>query len=729
MKKIIIATIGPSSMNQKVIQKMDSFGVDLFRINLSHTDINDFESTIKKVQNWTTKPVCPDTEGAQLRTGFIKESPLHIKTHDAIVFVGSNSNRSKKQIPLSVSNIVNLLQPCDLMKIDFDSVVVQLTNVGNSYATGRIISGGFIGSNKGISVDRGIKLPGFTQKDIEAFEISRKLNLKTIFLSFCSNAHDVRKLREYFDYDIDVISKIESKSGMENIVEICEESDGILIDRGDLSRDVPLEKIAFAQKYIINKARSINTPVYVATNLMESMIENSKPTRAEVNDIVSLLEHGAKGLVLAAESAIGKNPVDCVRIMSQIINEVEDSNHNESIDNLFSLVSNNIIRPHGGSLIQQHAPVISDKELTRMTSLVIDEKSESDVIQICEGTFSPLDSFMNFEELMSVLENNKLSNGSIWTLPILLLINQAQAKRLPQKGQILLKSKKSGKDLALLMIESVQKLDLSNNLVKKWFGTIDKKHPGVSQLYNGCEYIVSGKPFLFHGSERINMGLFNLTPKQTREIFHQKGWNEIIGFSNRDVCHRGHEFIQKKALDQTNADAIFILPVKGLNNKNDFTDKIILNCYQELIRKGLYDPYGVLLGSFNTYERYCGYREVIFRAICNKNYGCNYFIFSREHNYVDNFSNQNESIDIFSQMNIDMQILKFEPATYSDVSNEITEKFNNQKMIKLSSPISGASVKDCLAKGHKIPEYLMRKEISKVISEEYMINKCNVLEI
>ena len=105
MKKNIIATLGPSSLEEKVIQKMDLSGVDMFRINLSHTDINDFESIIKKVQNWTSKPICPDTEGAQLRTGFIKNNKVKVKTHEVIEFVGSSIKASRKQIPFSINKI------------------------------------------------------------------------------------------------------------------------------------------------------------------------------------------------------------------------------------------------------------------------------------------------------------------------------------------------------------------------------------------------------------------------------------------------------------------------------------------------------------------------------------------------------------------------------------------------------------------------------------------------
>ena len=730
MKKDIIATLGPASLDKKTIRNMDYSGVDLFRINLSHTEINDFEHIIRKVQNWTAKPVCPDTEGAQLRTGSIEGGQKKVETHETIVFVDTNKNSTINCIPLSINNINNILKPCDIMKIDFDSVIVQLKDVQNHYVSGRVISGGIIGSNKGISIDREINLPCFTKKDIEAFNIASELQLKTIFLSFCSNANDVIKLRTYFNYEINIISKIESKTGLENLSEICKESDGILIDRGDLSRDVPLEKIAYAQKYILNKAKEFNTDVYIATNLMESMIEKSKPTRAEINDIVNVLETGAKGLVLAAETAIGKYPVDCVRIMSRIIDEVEKFNYynyHESINSLFSLPSDRITNPHGGKLIQQHNKDINDEDLLNIFSIEIDANCESDIIQICEGTYSPITSFMNIEELISVLNNNMLPSGINWTLPILFQLNKREIESIPHNGEIALRSKMSGKIIAILYIDNIQKIDSINNIANKWFGTDNIDHPGVFQFLNEGDYILSGKPFLVQKNKCLNMHPYELTPKQTRDIFNQKGWHDIIGFHTRNVCHSGHEYIQIEALKSTEADAIFISPVTGKKKKDDFTSEIIVQCYEELIKKGVYDPYGVLLGSFNTFSRYSGPREAVFTALCRKNYGCNYFIVGRDHTGVGNYYKSNDSIKIFDKLDIGMNILKFDTAYYCQKTKQITNNSVDQKQIKSALPISGTIIRDSLKSKNNIPDYIMNKEIIKMINKKYEIDPSRVL--
>ena len=241
MSTEIIATVGPASFGPSIIKGMDAAGVDIFRVNLSHTEVEDFENVYNNVSSWTDKPVCPDTQGVRMR-------PNH-KQH------------------------------------------------------------------------------GFSAKDLEIFPLLNRLRVPTVFLSFCSYPEDVARLKEHFDYDVKVVSKIESARGLHNMRNIAVVSDALLIDRGDLSKDVPLGKIPYAQDYIMEWAWATTTPVYVATNLMESMMSAMEPTRAEVNDIVKTLDAGASGLVLAGETAIGRHPEQSVVMLKSII-DVRDS-HSE----------------------------------------------------------------------------------------------------------------------------------------------------------------------------------------------------------------------------------------------------------------------------------------------------------------------------------------------------------------------------------------------------------------
>ena len=191
------------------------------------------------------------------------------------------------------------------------------------------------------------------------------------------------------------------------------------------------EKIAFAQSYIMEKGIKHKTPVFTATNFLESMIDKPKPNRAEINDIVSTLNQGGSGIVLAAETAIGKYPVDCVRIISRIIKEhkkskylLDNSVKDQAIEYLLSLSMDGIIKPHGSNeLINQVIYDIPNNEIKDYPNLLIDEKYISDVIQICEGVYTPLTGFMNKRQIDSVLTKNKLLSGECWTLPIILQVD------------------------------------------------------------------------------------------------------------------------------------------------------------------------------------------------------------------------------------------------------------------------------------------------------------------
>ena len=163
-----------------------------------------------------------------------------------------------------------------------------------------------------------------SDKDIEAFSIGEKLNIKNYALSFTSQAGDIITLRNLFKNKINVTSKIESKKGLKNLSEILKEADNILIDRGDLSKEVPLHEIPKKQKEIIARALKSKTPIYVATNLLESMVTRMEPTRAEVNDVYNTLIDGATGLVLAAETAIGKYPEKCIEMIIKISKTVKN---------------------------------------------------------------------------------------------------------------------------------------------------------------------------------------------------------------------------------------------------------------------------------------------------------------------------------------------------------------------------------------------------------------------
>jgi pyruvate kinase len=316
----ILATIGPSSLNKDTIFKLEKNGVDLLRINLSHTKIEDLKGVIKKIQGWSSVPICLDSEGAQIRNQDMRSEAVDFKKGEKVKIHRNFIEGDSKNISLTPSNVYEQLLDGDVIHIDFHSVALKIIQLGGDTHISEVVSSGRVGSNKAVSIDRDIKLSPVTEKDVEAFEIGKSMGIENFSLSFTNTAEDVRVVRKIIG-NSNLISKIESIKGVLNLTEILPLVDQILIDRGDLSREVDIAKIPFIQRRIIAHARSKNTPVYVATNLLESMIHCNLPTRAEVNDIASTLLMGADGLVLAAETAIGKYPVQTIEVVNAVIKQ------------------------------------------------------------------------------------------------------------------------------------------------------------------------------------------------------------------------------------------------------------------------------------------------------------------------------------------------------------------------------------------------------------------------
>ena len=309
----IFATLGPSTLNKYFLQNLNPRYIKLLRINLSHTDLKEITKIVNYIRRYTKINICLDTEGAQIRTSKLSKKILNFKKNDIVYFKGHSN-----LINLVPKQIENKFKINDIISIDFNSVKVRIISQNDRICKGKVITGGMISSNKGVSIDRIINLPSFTEKDIHAFDIANKLKINHIALSFTSKSEDVVNLRKYFNYKIAVTSKIESRKGLKNLKSILSEADNILIDRGDLSREIKLEKIPKTQKNIIMQANKHKTPVYVATNLLESMVTKQEPTRAEINDVYNTLIDGATGLVLAAETAIGKYPNQCIEMLRKV---------------------------------------------------------------------------------------------------------------------------------------------------------------------------------------------------------------------------------------------------------------------------------------------------------------------------------------------------------------------------------------------------------------------------
>jgi len=323
--------VGPSSLAQDIVQKMENEYVHVFRINLSHTPIDLVEKAIAQLKEYTNVPICLDSEGAQIRNQSMAGGKAIFQEGDTVKLSYDEIEGDSNNISFTPHYIAKQFKVGDKIRIDFNSVCLQVVEKLNNYALATVVTGGLIGSNKAADVDREIELEPITLKDKAAIKIGKRMGIRHFALSFAGSKKDVEAMRELTGNNAKIISKIESRRGLSNLGDIIKSSDEILIDRGDLSRQVDLEKIPFLQRRIISMARSMRVPVYVATNLLESMIDGPEPTRAEINDVVSTLLMGSNGLVLAAETAVGLYPVQSVKMIERLIMQLEKWTENSSI--------------------------------------------------------------------------------------------------------------------------------------------------------------------------------------------------------------------------------------------------------------------------------------------------------------------------------------------------------------------------------------------------------------
>ena len=566
MRKEIICTLGPASMNERTIKRLEDIGVNLFRVNLSHTKLESLASAIDFIHDVTSVPLCLDTEGAQVRTGYFHGGEASLLER-SIVYIHRHSIVGDSQkFNFYPHGIIDDLKIGDFISIDFNSVFVQIIDKGPERLTARVLTGGIVGNNKAVTVERNIIMPSLTDKDKKALAIGIKKGICHIALSFTNKASDVDDFKSIAGEDIFTISKIESIEGLMNLKEIAAKSDALLLDRGDLSRQVPVEHIPRIQKDIIKYVDKLDVKIYVATNLLESMVTVSTPTRAEVSDIFNTLNDGADGLVLAAETAIGAYPIQCADMVERIIKQFSDSYSDYSFQDLQKKDYFLLVEPHGGILVNRVNSSLDEDQLKEYKKLQVDINTLLDAEQIAIGTFSPLEGFMVKKDLESVLNKYCLSNGVIWPLPIVLQVKDTSGYKINDTIALVL----TGTDqvYALIHIEEIYKYDL-DKIAQTTFGTKQESHPGVQFLKSRGNYFLGGKIELI---KRLpsDSKYYEITPRQARSIFESKGWSRVVGFHTRNVIHKAHEYIQLVSFDKHHCDGLFIHPVVGPKKKGDY---------------------------------------------------------------------------------------------------------------------------------------------------------------
>lgn len=745
----IIVTLGPSTGTEQDLRKIKDKGINFVRVNMSHSSLEEMERLIHLSQK-VGIPYIIDTEGSQIRSGDLDQEVIHFEDNDEVRIYADEISGNSEQISLKPGYVIEQLEPGDLIRVDFDTLILRVMDVSTlsqGYILARAISGGYLGRNKAVVIDPVIRkkfqLPALSPKDYQSIQLGLEVGVDHIAVSFVRSKESIEEVRKATQNKMKIISKVECVDALENLDEIIQATDYILIDRGDLSKEIPIEKIPFTQKLVIEKARQHGVGVYVATNLLETMVEKKNPTRAEVQDVVNTIVDGAVGLTLAAETAIGKHPMECINMLNKIIQHTELMLKENGISDqeriwlknleknkyLLDNVSASLIPPHGGKLVNRTLTDPPDRAaLDRMPKILLSDNQQMDVEKIANGTYSPLEGFMNQADFISVMNDMRLANGVVWPLPITLDVAEALAATLSIGSEIgLLNSE--GEVMAILHLEEKYHIDPDETALKI-YGTNSFNHPGVRMIHDMNPVLLAGKIDLIKGRQS-DMRAYEQSPHQIRRLFEEKGWAKVLGFHTRNVIHRGHEYMQLKAMEDENCDGLFLHPVIGKKKAGDYKPEFIIQSYEKMITE-FYPADRVILAAFSTFSRYAGPREAVFTAICRKNFGCSHFIVGRDHTGVGNFYDPYASQQIFDRFpDLGIKIIKFDEIFFSKKFNDYVHKngtdTHHDKEDRLDI-ISGSEARAIFLRGETPPAWFMRPEISQIVHDAIQMGK-QVFEI
>jgi pyruvate kinase len=315
MKNSIYCTLGPSSLKKDFLKFVSNKkSVSLLRLNLSHIEHQNLSNIIKFVKKYTSKPICIDTEGAQIRTRLLGKKFFINKNKTFKIYF------KNKKISLYPPYIQKKLKVKDILDIGFENLKLKINKINKNFILLKCISPGYFETNKGVHlINRKIKMNTLTEKDLKCIEVAKKFNISHFALSFTNSLEDIKNFSLLLNGKKKIF-KIETQKAIKNFKYFIRKENLFLIDRGDLSKDISIENIPKAQRYLFNYIKNRkNIKIAVATNLLESMITQPYPTRAEANDIFNSLEMGCSALVLAAETAVGKYPMECINFADKML--------------------------------------------------------------------------------------------------------------------------------------------------------------------------------------------------------------------------------------------------------------------------------------------------------------------------------------------------------------------------------------------------------------------------
>lgn len=334
-KTKIVATLGPAINSKEMLEEMMVLGVNVFRVNFSHADYDDVVQKIKDIREINEKlnfnvAILADLQGPKLRVGIMGEK-VKLKKGDIFTFTTNECIGNAEKAFMTYKNFPKDVKVGEQILVDDGKLLFEVLETDRiAYVKTKVLRGGKLKSKKGVNLpNTNISLPALTEKDIKDALFAIKLDVDWIALSFVRTAEDLNKLndliKENSDHKIPVIAKIEKPEAVENISQITANCDGLMVARGDLGVEIPMHDVPIIQKTLVRKAKEARIPVIIATQMMETMITNQVPTRAEVNDVANSIMDGADAVMLSGETSVGEYPREVIKTMRNIIESVENS--------------------------------------------------------------------------------------------------------------------------------------------------------------------------------------------------------------------------------------------------------------------------------------------------------------------------------------------------------------------------------------------------------------------
>lgn len=331
-KTKIVCTIGPSSSSEEIIRGLILRGMDIARLNFSHGELSHHIEIIYRIRKIATEmdkiiPILVDLPGPKIRIGKLLKEPLNLQQGDTVILTSSTELLDDSFIPVDFPKLAQSVSPGSLVYINDGFLQLECLEVSGENVKCKVIVGGELTSHKGVNLPgSNVFLEPVTEKDIQLIDFALEGGLDCFSISFIESAHDLKKIREYVDSKgkkAFLVAKIERERAVKNIDSILLEADAIMVARGDLGVEIPIEDVPIVQKKIIHKANLLSIPVITATQMLESMTYNIRPTRAEATDVANAIIDGTDAVMLSGETAVGKYPFATVEMMAKIAKQTE----------------------------------------------------------------------------------------------------------------------------------------------------------------------------------------------------------------------------------------------------------------------------------------------------------------------------------------------------------------------------------------------------------------------